>query len=205
MKLSPPSRMDGEHLPWEVIVKWGDCFAISPLTPALPMNPPAHRATTSHENSGSWYTTICSYFRGNLHAGIGRDAFHCVPNCRSKDGDAVERVPTGFRGSRRELVRRILSPLRGEGDTSVASIHAVASRSPEARAPDAARSLIVVGKPRRAPSPLNGERAGVRGEMVWTRAIQAPSRSAPQSHGPPPPALAHLPSPAIAAMCLTFP
>jgi hypothetical protein len=46
----------------------------------------------------------------NLPAGIGRDAFHCVPNCRSKDGDAVERVPTGFRGSRRELVRRMLSP-----------------------------------------------------------------------------------------------
>ena len=30
------------------------------------MNPPALRATTSHENSGSWYTTTCYYFRGNL-------------------------------------------------------------------------------------------------------------------------------------------
>jgi hypothetical protein len=63
----------------------------SPLTPALPMN---------------------------LPAGTGRDAFHCVPNCRSEDGDAVERVPTGFRSSMRELARRILSPLRGEGEAS---------------------------------------------------------------------------------------
>jgi hypothetical protein len=54
----------------------------------------------------------------NLPAGTGRDAFHCVPNCRPEDGDAVERVPTGFRGSMRELVRRILSPWRGEGEAS---------------------------------------------------------------------------------------
>src|SRR6059036_459480 len=34
-------------------------------TSRLSMNPPALRATTSHENNGSWYTTTCSYFRGN--------------------------------------------------------------------------------------------------------------------------------------------
>jgi len=28
---------------------------------------------------------------------IGRDAFHCVPDISDKNGDAVERVPTGER------------------------------------------------------------------------------------------------------------
>ena len=31
----------------------------------------------------------------------GRDAFHCVPDFSGTDGDAVERVPTGFRGAKR--------------------------------------------------------------------------------------------------------
>jgi hypothetical protein len=84
----------------------------------LPMNPPAHRATTSHENSGSYYTTICSYFRGNLPAGTGSDAFHYVPDCGAELGDAGERVPLGFSGPRRELVRRMLSPLRAEGQAT---------------------------------------------------------------------------------------
>jgi hypothetical protein len=34
----------------------------------------------------------------------GRDAFHCVPDFCGKDGDAVERVPTGFMGG--EHVRK---------------------------------------------------------------------------------------------------
>jgi hypothetical protein len=61
---------------------WSRRPTASPFTPALPMNLP---------------------FRE------GRDAFHCVPDCGLKNGDAVERVPTGLRGSRRALVRRILS------------------------------------------------------------------------------------------------
>jgi hypothetical protein len=77
------------HYPLTVEV--GHYLTFSPLTPALPMN---------------------------LPAGTGRDAFHCVPNCRLEDGDAVERVPTGFRGSIRELVRGILFPLRGEGEAA---------------------------------------------------------------------------------------
>ena len=32
----------------------------------------------------------------------GRDAFHCVPDFCGQDGDAVERIPTGFRGARRD-------------------------------------------------------------------------------------------------------
>ena len=35
----------------------------------LPMNPPVLRATTSHETNGCWYTTTCSYFRGNRERG----------------------------------------------------------------------------------------------------------------------------------------
>ena len=31
----------------------------------LSMNPPALRATTSHESNGSWYITTCCYLRGN--------------------------------------------------------------------------------------------------------------------------------------------
>ena len=36
-----------------------------PLELRLPMNPPALRATTSHESSGSWHSTTCYCFRGN--------------------------------------------------------------------------------------------------------------------------------------------
>jgi hypothetical protein len=49
-----------------------------------------------------------------LPAGSGRDAFHCVPNCRPEDGEAVARVPPRFRGSKRELVRPIFTPFDGE-------------------------------------------------------------------------------------------
>src|SRR5258708_3433284 len=46
---------------------------------------------------------------------IGRDVFHRVPKLAPKDGDAVERVPTGFRGSMHELFDES-SPLgRGPG------------------------------------------------------------------------------------------
>ena len=33
---------------------------------------------------------------------MGRAAFHCVPDFCGQDGDAVERVPTGFRGALRD-------------------------------------------------------------------------------------------------------
>jgi hypothetical protein len=47
-----------------------------PASAILPMNPPAHRATPSHENSRSQYTAICSCFRCNLRfTGTMRDQF----------------------------------------------------------------------------------------------------------------------------------
>jgi hypothetical protein len=100
----------------------------------------------------------------NLPAGTGRDAFHCVPNCRPEDGDAMERVPTGFRGSMRELVRRMLSPLRGEGEaTNVPGSrrnlsHIAALPFLESAPANAGSAPRLPLPPRRAPSPLNGER-----------------------------------------------
>jgi hypothetical protein len=103
---------------------------------------------------------------------VGRDAFHCVPDSGRKNGDAVERVPTRFRGSTRELARRILSPLRGEGDTFSVR-RPLTMRGPIGaswdvdQAPSSAANVATQdGTPLRAPSPLNGERAGVRGEAV---------------------------------------
>ena len=45
----------------------------------------------------------------------GRDAFHCVPECSGEDGDAVERVPTGFMGGEhvREDEAAAHEPVRG--------------------------------------------------------------------------------------------
>ena len=45
----------------------------------------------------------------NLAAKMGRDAFHCVPISGNEIRDAVERVPTSFKGSKRELIREFLS------------------------------------------------------------------------------------------------
>jgi hypothetical protein len=58
----------------------------------------------------------------NLPTGTGRDAFHCVPDRWRENGDAVERVATRFRGSKRKICfRRVLSPLRGENFPSSGS------------------------------------------------------------------------------------
>ena len=86
------------------------------------------------------------------------------------------RTSAGFRGSRREVFRRNLSPLRGEGARSAPSDGSKSSPRPiantQARRPSNYHSR---GKTRTTalpapsaygatPSPLNGERAGVRGE-----------------------------------------
>jgi len=45
----------------------------------------------------------------------GRDAFHCVPEFSGEDGDAVERVPTGFMGG--EHVREDEAALHEPGSS----------------------------------------------------------------------------------------
>jgi hypothetical protein len=48
----------------------------------------------------------CRYIPAGAPAlGTGRDAFHCVPDCWGKNGDAVGSVPTRFRGSRRTCLK----------------------------------------------------------------------------------------------------
>ena len=151
----------GRGIRTEEIGEGGGHGESSPLTPALSMN---------------------------LPAGTGRDAFHCVPNCKPEDGDAVERVPTGFRGSRREIsFRGILSPLRGERARGSflgcnASLAACGcARQLDMNASARRETADSHQSPVASPSPLNGERAGVRGEAVGTgvpfaRAIRAPNR-----------------------------
>jgi hypothetical protein len=79
-----------------------------------------------------------------------------------------------------------LTPLRGEGEpTRVRSdpTHSLSrSASPAHRraSPCAATDLLPAETPRRAPSPLNGERAGVRGEE--SKAPSPPARTAANNH-----------------------
>jgi hypothetical protein len=102
-------------------------------------------------------------------ASVGRDRWAR----RTPERPAQRSGPTRFRGSRREgLFRGILSPLRGEGarcglsgfrssrpafDTSVPCDEDSRTRRQAAEPPSAFAAT---------PSPLNGERAEVRGEAV---------------------------------------
>jgi len=56
-----------------------------------------------------------------------------------------------------------LSPLRGEGGTLISLLVSAAAAS-ELRGPSGSR--ISKSAPPQTPSPLNGERAGVRGENI---------------------------------------
>ena len=57
----------------------------------LPMNPPALRATTSHENYGCWYTTSCHYFRGNRWSASSRSRLDSSPAGTSENSPLFQR------------------------------------------------------------------------------------------------------------------
>mgnify|MGYP007030122909 CR=1 FL=1 len=51
----------------------------------------------------------------NLPAGTGRDAFHCVPDCSRKNGDAVERRPSQVQGFKARTCSANSLPLESRG------------------------------------------------------------------------------------------
>jgi hypothetical protein len=95
--------------------------------------------------------------------------------------DVAEREGKGDKRTASPLTPA-LSPLRGEGVTSCVRLNSLAvlrvgaTSTCSPRRSDAAEDVMASATPRRAPSPLNGERAGVRGEE--SRAPSPPARTA---------------------------
>ena len=77
----------------------------------------------------------------------GRDAFHCVPDFSGNDGDAVERVPTGFMGD--EQVRQDLAdsqePARGRSPAAAQQTEAPTGDRSRAVPPRFIDNLVIMG------------------------------------------------------------